>query len=111
MRLIDISPYEIGAMSCSVQTTKQESATTMSVTQINTNTIPTVDAAPVTHGEWSDGADIIEVRLHRHYFRCKVCHKFADSFIGGTENWWCSEKPNYCPNCGAKMDGGKDAEE
>lgn len=67
----------------------------------------TIDAVPVVHGDWSDGADIIEARLHRHYFRCKVCHKFADSFIGGTENWWCSEKPNYCPNCGAKMDGGE----
>ena len=48
----------------------------------------TIDAAPVVHGRWitvshypyPDGA------------RCSVCGKET------TEN-------NYCPNCGAKMDG------
>lgn len=109
MRLIDISPYEIGAMSCSVQTTKQESATTMSVTQTNTNTIPTVDATPVVHGEW------INRRSHmlQEYKECSVCGNITDdyimSYIG--DGRFGKTDPNYCHNCGAKMDGGNDAEE
>jgi rubrerythrin len=44
---------------------------------------PTIDAAPVVHGEW------------RGYV-CSIC--------GGTSE--CGSEP-FCPNCGAKMDGAK----
>ena len=60
---------------------------------------PTIDAVPVKHGKWS----AYEVSGYR---KCSKC--------GGYVNW--NPKPflfgdgeyNYCPNCGAKMDGGKD---
>jgi hypothetical protein len=66
-----------------------------------------VDAVEVVHGRWEDYSD------DRHHWkrmdlRCSICHKRASSFVGGSEDWWDSYKPNYCPNCGAKMDGGKD---
>lgn len=55
------------------------------------NGIPAVDAAPVVHGriveEWNEG--------WVHYQVCSVCR----------ESW--SGSSNYCPNCGAKMDGEK----
>lgn len=50
---------------------------------------PAVDAEPVRHGEWVRDK---ENCLHN---KCSVC-----------EYRHCRED-NYCPNCGAKMDGGK----
>lgn len=51
---------------------------------------PTTDAEPVKHGRW-DG------------YLCSVCNEHAGYFISG--DFWIDEKPNFCPNCGAKMDG------
>lgn len=42
--------------------------------------VPVADVAPVRHGRWVDG------------IRCSEC---------GQVDW---TKPNYCPNCGARMD-------
>ncbi len=68
--------------------------------------VPTLDVAPVVHGEWIDAEyDEYELEFGRHQYFCSVCEKHADSFVGGSEEWWCRRKPNYCPNCGAKMDG------
>ena len=41
---------------------------------------PTIDAVEVVHGQWENG-------------NCTNCGQVDFS------------KPNYCPNCGAKMDG------
>ena len=41
---------------------------------------PTLDVAPVRHGRWVEG------------IACSECRQVDLS------------KPNYCPNCGAKMD-------
>ena len=55
---------------------------------------PTVDAVEVVHGRWEPRTDIIG------FVRCSVCH---DCNIYG--DWADGKKWNYCPNCGAKMDG------
>ena len=54
------------------------------------NTLPTVDAVEVVHGQWEQGDyyDCGDV--------CSVCD--WDSYIDNCD--W-----SYCPNCGAKMDG------
>lgn len=52
-----------------------------------------VDVAPVRHGRWeeaSDGDGIV----------CPFCRTDFCTIIYDTEHF------NYCPNCGAKMDGG-----
>lgn len=51
------------------------------------------DVAPVRHGRWEPGNPI-----------CPVCggNKFKDL----DADIWCDWRPDYCPNCGAKMDGG-----
>ena len=56
---------------------------------------PTVDAVEVVHGKWEMGVDEGDYE----YGTCSVC--------GYTEyNAFCCLLPhNYCPNCGAKMDG------
>ncbi len=66
------------------------------------NLIPAADVAPVVHGHWV-------VRFEGPYKRrkCYCSHCGKHNGIGGiVKN---QEKP-YCPNCGAKMDGGVDDE-
>ncbi len=63
-------------------------------------------ADSVRHGYWEDFADKHDKRAKRHDFRCSICHNRASSFVCGRDDWWDIGKPNYCPNCGAKMDGG-----
>ena len=49
----------------------------------------TVDAEPVRHGKWYTA----EKYNGYLYWNCDQCHKH-----------FTSQKSNYCPNCGAKMD-------
>ncbi len=56
------------------------------------NLIPAADVAPVVHGRWGDNG-IPESMLSG----CSVC-----GFTCGAYSF------RYCPNCGAKMDGGAD---
>jgi hypothetical protein len=57
---------------------------------------PTVDAVEVVHGRWIDNLDE----------RGFLCNAWRKCSVCGGLNW--SKKPNYCPNCGAKMDGGNE---
>ena len=50
-----------------------------------------IDAVPVRHGQWNDGDPY-----------CPICRK--DKFRGLDADVWADWKPDYCPNCGAKMD-------
>ena len=61
------------------------------------------DVAPVRHGEWQgegDGYADGEIVLDVWY--CSECGYCIDD---GTDDPHIL--PNYCPNCGAKMDGGE----
>lgn len=66
-------------------------------------TEPTVEAEPIRHGHWIDRADKIDAAYGRHHYQCNICARYLDGHVGGTEDWWDYEAPNYCPNCGAKM--------
>lgn len=56
-----------------------------------------IEAEPVRHGEWTEnksGKGVFD-----YYFICSECHKNTPDkafFIA----------PDFCPNCGTKMDGG-----
>ena len=54
---------------------------------------PTADVAEVKHGEW-----IGKPLAGYAKIRCSVCNT---AFVQETGTW------AYCPECGAKMDGGK----
>ena len=54
---------------------------------------PSADVAPVRHGRWKCNKP------------CPVCG--GDRFEGLDADIWADWEPPYCPNCGAKMDGGK----
>ena len=51
---------------------------------------PAVDAAPVRHGRWTDRGSLS--------CRCSCCGCKSNA------------EYNYCPHCGARMDGGEDDE-
>ena len=58
---------------------------------------PAADVAPVRHGRWVDRIvdenEVIQPWMERYY--CSECLE------GGNQSWF-----KFCPNCGAKMDGG-----
>lgn len=62
---------------------------------------PEIKAKPVRHGKW-----IVNVRrsLTRE-FKCSVCDE-SICFDYDT----CFHEYDYCPFCGAKMDGGEESE-
>ena len=59
--------------------------------------IPAADVAPVRHGRW------IEYQKYTFgvMYDCSICD---DRILDNGHSW------NYCPNCGAKMDGGNEGE-
>lgn len=66
-------------------------------TEIAIGKLPAADVVPVVHGRWeiddfwSDNVQITG--------KCAACSEIIS---------WFNELPNYCPNCGARMDGGAD---
>lgn len=52
-------------------------------------TVPTADVQEVKHGEWENQEPGYRVAD----FMCSVCHSESDKLF------------DYCPDCGARMDG------
>ena len=57
--------------------------------------IPVADVAPVRHGRWL-GWGKSGTPTYENYGTCSVCGEDAEIY---------TEHRNFCPNCGAKMDG------
>ena len=64
---------------------------------------PAAEVAPVVHGKWISLTECANEGVY-----CSICKKK----VWKSDYAWCSKKSrnklqsNYCPNCGAKMDGG-----
>lgn len=54
--------------------------------------LPAADVVPVVHGRWVT-----------HY---RSGTPVAEGYVSTCCDMWNNRKSNYCPNCGAKMDGG-----
>ena len=69
---------------------------------------PTVDAVEVVHGKWELEHETYGV------MRCSVCKKECPLEKSLKPDGWRKEllyiHSDYCPWCGAKMDGGKENE-
>ena len=65
-------------------------------------------------GAWrDDDGDVVEIQLVRHGrwvdhmcrdWRCSECGEKINK-VRNVDGYCYDDKPNYCPNCGAKMDG------
>ena len=66
---------------------------------------PTADVEEVKHGEWLQGINNSKV--------CSICGKEPLYTASGTAfaTTFYRVKSNYCPNCGAKMDGKESEDE
>lgn len=60
------------------------------------NNIPAADVVEVVHGKWVD-------HMVRDW-RCSVCGEKINK-IRNVDGYCYEDKPHYCPNCGARMDG------
>lgn len=60
---------------------------------------PTADVAPVVHGIFEPCFDAND-NWRKGFAKCSNC---AKEYYAQVVNWYA-----YCPNCGAKMDGGAD---
>lgn len=65
------------------------------VCELDAEDAPTVDAVEVVHGRWIEH---IEIGAMNNYCECSACN-WKTPFVIRTKKF------NYCPNCGAKMDG------
>ena len=68
--------------------------------------MPAADVVEVRHGEWKQTTE----PLGAHDVDCVECSVCGESWVLDEDfdfdvvhDYW-----NYCPNCGAKMDGGKE---
>ena len=59
------------------------------------NEIPAADVAPVRHGRWIEK----DKYAFGTFYDCSIC---GNRILDNGHSW------NYCPNCGAKMEGGSD---
>ena len=64
------------------------------------NSIPAADVAPVVHEKWL--LDRWPSWPHRECSRCKIMIPRTKEV---PDQYW-----QYCPNCGARMDGGNEGE-
>lgn len=58
--------------------------------------LPVADVAPVVHGRWIEQ----EKYTFGVMYDCSIC---GNRILDNGHSW------NYCPNCGARMDGDDDA--
>lgn len=67
---------------------------------------PAADIVPVVHGRWLqfesnfDDDDVLFDVEDRYEWQCSACHRDIFYNIPMERRWL----PNFCPNCGAKMD-------
>ena len=61
--------------------------------------IPVADVVEVKHGRWINERMLIGGFAEKWGCDCSICGETFE------EPLW---KPNYCPNCGARMDGDTD---
>lgn len=102
MRLIDAHALWDKAEEMYIHIRGEKYAPVMAVPAHVINNAPTIEAEPVRHGTWigieydgyADGCPVYDL------WECSECnheHKGEEDTL-----------TDYCPNCGAKMDGGAD---
>ena len=109
-RLIDAN--ELGGFLLGIEQKPDTSRFTAEIIRIMhdvLNAMPTIDAVEVVHGRWKD---VKETSLYVPDMKYTVTHTAETCSACNVRIGFIGSKPylydNICPNCGAKMDGGKD---
>lgn len=87
MRLIDADTLKTDYF---VPSTSSGTVSTQYVSLFQILNAPTIDAVEVVHGKW--------INKKNYWYQCSNCRQHYQVIQG-------SMYYNYCPNCGAKMDG------
>ena len=70
---------------------------------------PAADVAPVRHGKWMFGRDLPyswgQIPKNKYHLYCSECLEQAFNLSEDNDPDFDVDT-SYCPNCGAKMDGG-----
>lgn len=66
------------------------------------NTLPTVDAVEVVHGQWVKYEDD---RFNGYYADGRIRYRKVRTYYCDKCGYGTVVKSNYCSNCGAKMEG------
>ena len=83
--------------------------------QFSIDKIPTADVAEIRHGKWIEDeydettycSECKEEALYNSTFELQFDYDWEENLVPcGYEEHKEYIKTNYCPNCGAKMDGG-----
>lgn len=93
MRLIDADALKERAIRVS---TVKEHCYFKAVGTREIDRAPTIDAVPVVHGRWGE-YEVFPLTPSLNGYPCSVCGQHVSAIMYNF---------NYCPNCGAKMDGG-----
>lgn len=74
--------------------------------------VPTIDAEPIRYGHWIVKGVIEYTRsfggiLYEPVYKCSCCGNLTESYVRMDKPIFPEDAdyPNYCPNCGARMDG------
>ena len=104
MRLIDADMFEESLKQAQNECRHKEGGNFLfgflSKVRANLEKMPTVDAAPVIHARWIE-SDFVYTDT---YYKCSNCGE-AWVLNDGTP---VENNMNYCPRCGARMDGEED---
>lgn len=94
-RYVDVEPFDVIAYETKGKEEWTEFDEGVSFILDKIDNAPTADVAPVVHGWWAETYEPIpwcnfDVSV---FYTCSVCKRDHD------------EPSQFCPNCGAKMDG------
>lgn len=70
--------------------------------------LPAADVTPIRHGKWIEKEESFKYNYGsgtKTLCICNVCNYTQEPSLYSNYNYF--NKTKYCPNCGAKMDGGQ----
>ena len=109
VRLIDANALKIQAVEVEIVTQPYTHyCSRLVVSNYDIDEAPTIDAVPVVHGRWVHD-DLGHTYCSKCHERLPFIHCYSEEPCSDYDEEWDEEitETRYCPNCGAKMDGGK----